>query len=229
MIRDASTAPGWYGKLSSLGDFASRRLEPAWIESCDEWLARSMTASRVQLGGNWLQTYLSAPVWRFAWAPGVADHRWWFGVLMPSCDNVGRYFPLIVAQPRDRPPLDRIGLDHLDLWWAHVARAAVQTLQDHVSLDDFEAELMGAPPWPTSRAVAAVTTAASADRVRIQVEQGSSLVDVAGAWASQEMMARLSGNTLWWPLANGRASGAMTVSTGLPEVARFTDLLTGHW
>lgn len=229
MIRDANSAPGWYGKLSSLGDFASRRLEPVWIESCDDWLARSMTASRTQLGANWLQTYLSAPVWRFAWAPGVADHRWWFGVLMPSCDNVGRYFPLIVAQPRERPPLDRIGLDHLDLWWSHVARAAVQTLQDHVALDDFESELMGAPPWPTSRTSAGVTTAAAEDRVRIHVGQGSSLVDVAGSWASQEMMARLTGSTLWWPMSDGRAHGALTVSKGLPDVTRFTDLLNGHW
>ena len=93
--------PGWFGKLSMLGDFASRRLDPAWIESCDRWLSASMQASQQQLGHDWLQTYLSAPVWRFAWAPGVVDQQWWFGVLMPSCDNVGRYFPLLIAQARE--------------------------------------------------------------------------------------------------------------------------------
>ena len=66
-------APGWYGKLASLGDFASRRLTPEWVRICDNWLARSVAASNQQLGARWLEVYLSAPVWRFAWTPGVAD------------------------------------------------------------------------------------------------------------------------------------------------------------
>ncbi len=38
MALDTGSAPGWYGKLSTLGDFVSRRLEPDWIHACDEWL-----------------------------------------------------------------------------------------------------------------------------------------------------------------------------------------------
>jgi len=229
MSRDTNSAPGWYGKLSSLGDFASRRLSPDWIESCDDWLSRSMTASRSQLGDGWLDTYLSAPLWRFAWAPGVIDKRWWFGVLMPSCDNVGRYFPLIIVQPRERPPVDRIGLDHLELWWSHVARAAVQTLQDHVAVDDFEADLAAAPPWTAGRGTLAIAPAPTQDRMRFSVPASAGLVDLAGAWASHEMLARLAGCTLWWPMADTGVAVTVTVSHGLPEAARFSDLLTGGW
>jgi type VI secretion system protein ImpM len=134
-------APGWYGKLAALGDFASRRLEHDWVQACDRWLSDCVSSSQAQLGEHWLQAYLSAPVWRFAWAPGVVGPHWWFGVLMPSCDNVGRYFPLVIAHPRTQPPLDRIGLDHLDLWWSHMARAALDTLLEGHSLQAFEAHL----------------------------------------------------------------------------------------
>ena len=130
--------PGWYGKLSALGDFAGRRLPDAFRAACDPWLSQAMAGSRAQLGERWLDVYLTAPVLRFAWAPGVFDAHWWFGVMMPSCDNVGRYFPLLVAHPRPRAPVDRIALDHLDLWLEHLAGAAVQTLLEDASVEAFE-------------------------------------------------------------------------------------------
>jgi type VI secretion system protein ImpM len=229
MSHESTSAPGWYGKLSSLGDFASRRLPPEWVQACDGWLSRSMSASRVQLDADWLDIYLSAPVWRFAWAPGIVDRRWWFGVLMPSCDNVGRYFPLVVAQPRDRPPFDRIGLDHLELWWSHVASAAMLTLQDHVAVDDFEVELAGAPPWPAARALALTGSVQVEDRLRVSGAAGAALVELAGAWASQEMIGRLAGCSIWWPMARAAENASITVHQGLPDAARFAELLTGHW
>lgn len=230
MTQDTHPAPGWYGKLSPLGDFASRRLDADWIRSCDDWLSRCIAASREQLADAWLNTYLAAPVWRFAWAPGVVDERWWFGVLMPSCDNVGRYFPLIVTQPRERPPVDRIGLDHLDLWWRHVARASVQTLHDQGSLDEFEAQLAAAPPWPSSALCAThgepLVAAGHARRV---VAPGQALVDWSGLWASAMLLKRVEGCSIWWPMADAGEAGSVTVSPGLPEPERFVDLLSWRW
>src|SRR5262245_45943190 len=128
-LADLRDAPGWYGKLAALGDFAHRRLPPEWVRTCDAWLAAAVRGAREHLGAQWLDAYLTAPVLRFAWAPGVVDGQWWFGLLMPSCDSVGRYYPLLIAQPRPQPPQDRIALDHLERWYAHLAQAAVHTLQ----------------------------------------------------------------------------------------------------
>ena len=66
-------APGWYGKLATQGDFASRRLPQTLVSACDEWLSACVADSNRKLGAQWLQTYLSAPMQRFAWGPGVAD------------------------------------------------------------------------------------------------------------------------------------------------------------
>jgi type VI secretion system protein ImpM len=137
MLRMSS--PGWFGKLSGLGDFASRRLPPAWIARCDHWLCAGLSQSRADLGAAWLEAYLSAPLWRFAWAPQVVDAQAWFGVWMPSCDNVGRYFPLVIAQALDIPPPEA--------WYQHLGQAALQTLVegDGSSVAAFEAALQRSP------------------------------------------------------------------------------------
>ena len=78
---------GWFGKLPALGDFAQRRLEQDFITHWDTWLQAVIVDSQRTLGGNWLATYLRAPVWRFVLAPGVVDGRSWSGIL---CDPVVR-------------------------------------------------------------------------------------------------------------------------------------------
>lgn len=221
--------PGWFGKLSMLGDFASRRLDAPWIESCDRWLSASMQASQRQLGHDWLQTYLSAPVWRFAWAPGVVDQHWWFGVLMPSCDNVGRYFPLVVAQSRPHAPVDRFSLDHLELWWSHVARAALQTLSEDTLVDAFEAELAQAPPWPGAVHAPEVRAMAAPGRERLSVRQGATLEQFLHGLAATALQQRLEGCSLWWPLHGQHDAAACSVLTGLPPAEAFSDLLRGSW
>lgn len=146
-LANAAAPPGWFGKLVALGDFASRRLPPDWVRTCDQWLSACLTHSRAELGPAWLALYLNAPLWRFAWAPGVIDAQWWSGVLMPSCDQVGRYFPLVVAQAGIAPPQDAAALAQLEDWYRQVAQAALHTL-DGLSVEGFDAELAQVPSWP---------------------------------------------------------------------------------
>ncbi|MEZ5622643.1 MAG: type VI secretion system-associated protein TagF [Burkholderiaceae bacterium] len=225
-------APGWYGKLSMLGDFASRRLDAGWIARIHAWIAAGLLASRERLGERWPQAYLGAPLWRFAWAPGIVDTRWWFGVLMPSCDSVGRYYPLVVVEARARPPSDRIGLDHLDLWWQRLAQATLATLTDDATVEAFEAALHDAPPWPRALHLPEPADPA-ADRQRHPVAPGTPLTQLAHGLAAAELVRRLAGSSIWWPLEVASAAGAAaprgqcTVTRGLPCAATFAELLTG--
>ena len=86
--------PGWYGKLPGLGDFAARRLDKAMVGVWDGWLQDGLQALRQQPG--WLDAYLQSPVWCFALGAGVLGPQRWLGVMMPSVDAVGRYFPLAI-------------------------------------------------------------------------------------------------------------------------------------
>lgn len=225
----ATDAPGWFGKIAPLGDFASRRLAADWVRACDLWLSDGMQASTRLLGERWLATYLAAPVWRFAWAPGVIDERWWFGVLMPSCDNVGRYFPLVVVQPRPQAPVDRFALDHLELWWIHLARAALHTLAEAATVESFEAALQQAPPWPGGGAAPSARPLPALERERWAVSNGATLGELMHALAAAGLKRQLAGSSFWWPLRDGVPSGHCTVARGLPPSAAFAELLAGDW
>jgi type VI secretion system protein ImpM len=224
---DTRDAPGWYGKLASLGDFAQRRLPPQWLSACDAWLSGAMRSGREELGDRWLEVYLTAPLLRFAWAPGVVDAQWWFGLLMPSCDSVGRYFPLVIAHPRVRPPEDRIALDHLELWYDHLAQAAMRTLNDEAaSLDALEAALHETPPWPTpghgSAIVASPTDGASHHRIG----RAATLSQWLHALAVRELASRLSGCSVWWRVTETGLDDSVDIVRGLPDGTGFVGLLS---
>ena len=94
-----SGAAGFYGKVPTRGDFVSRRLPWTFVDPWDRWLQGGLACSRDQLGDAWLEVYLTSPVWRFALTPGVCGDAGWIGIVLPSVDRVGRYFPLTVARP----------------------------------------------------------------------------------------------------------------------------------
>ena len=223
----SASAAGWFGKLSCLGDFASRRLDAAWVRTCDDWLSRCLTHSQMQQGSSWLPTYLASPVWRFVWGPQVADEQWWFGLLMPSCDSVGRYFPLVVAQPRPVPPSERFDCAHLDLWWSHLAQAALATLADGATVDRFEAALLAAPPWPAVRTPKLQAQDVGGARRWLLPAGDDDLIGAAQALAAQHMSEQLQGQTLWWPLRPAEQRGQCTLAPGLPTVELFNDMLIG--
>lgn len=227
-MADTTSLPGWYGKLASLGDFAYRRLPPAWVQNCDAWLSHVMQRSSERLGERWLQTYLTAPVLRFAWAPGVLDNQWWFGLLMPSCDNVGRYYPLLIAQPRARPPVDRIALDHLELWYSHLADAALQTLSDHTSLEAFEQALSEAPPWPTAGPASPLNTRSTPTAERYEMPASVPLSRWLPSLATTELLARVAGCTLWWRAADDGTGASVSLVHRLPGAETFVELWAGR-
>ena len=82
--------PGFYGKVPVLGDFVTQRLPASFVKNWDTWLQNGLSASREELGDNWLDIYLTSPIWRFAMREGACGATAWAGILMPSVDRVGR-------------------------------------------------------------------------------------------------------------------------------------------
>jgi type VI secretion system protein ImpM len=147
----AAVLPGWYGKLPSLGDFASRRLPPLFVEPWDRWLASGLVCWR-ESDEAWPETFLVAPTWRFALGAGVPFEQspGYTGVLMPSVDRVGRYFPLTVVRPRGPGDAEAPAA-----WLQALEELAVAALNDDWNAERFDAELAGlddapdtGPAWP---------------------------------------------------------------------------------
>ena len=136
---------GFYGKLPSHGDFITRRLSRNFLDEWDAWLQRAIAASKADLGEQWLDIYLTSPIWSFALGGGICGTNAWAGVLMPSVDRVGRYFPLtLVAELHRGTPNLLSAAMRAELFFGNAERLMIETLEsEHVDLQTFDERLLG--------------------------------------------------------------------------------------
>lgn len=99
-VNAAPTADfAWFGKLPSAGDFVSRRMPYALQQFWDRWCAAGMELLKAGNQTVGWELWRNTPKWAFLLPaqPGVPVGQ--VGVLAPSCDRVGRNFPLLVSSP----------------------------------------------------------------------------------------------------------------------------------
>lgn len=150
----SGTAVGFFGKLPARGDFVERRLDRGFCRGMDDWLQAGMAASQALLGEAWLPLYLEAPIWRFALGAGVCGPRQAMGVMMPSVDRVGRYFPLVVATHLVAPAVSA------GAWFDAAEQLVLTALEEDCTFDQFDAAVSammppddGAPEGATPRSL----------------------------------------------------------------------------
>lgn len=150
--------PGFDGKLPSRGDFVAHGLPRRFLVPWRDWADRVLAASQAELGADWLPLWLVAPVWRFSCAPGVAGPAALAGLLLPSVDRVGRYYPLTVAAlfptltGPPAPPACDSWLDRIEpLAIAAVTEAhAPEALADALARNDVVTPAPGTTDGPAS-------------------------------------------------------------------------------
>ena len=233
-----SEVTGWYGKLPSLGDFASRRLAPSFVEPWDDWLAGGLAAWREQSPEGWLEAYLASPSWRFVLMPGClpggpggqgGDTCAWAGVLMPSVDRVGRYFPLTLVRRLPGLPADLQQLDGLLRWLHRLDDLALDVLHDDWTVEQLEAELprLGhwAPPESLAPASAALRLALPGPGAMVELDAGLGVAALLAAAAQQGLLDALHGQALWLS-DDGTGAPVLRITNGLPPGAAFPAFLT---
>lgn len=201
--------PGWYGKLPALGDFASRRLAPEFVEPWDDWLAQGLAAWRGAVPEGWRDEYFAGPSWRFVLPagtlPGAAGRGAWAGVLMPSIDRVGRCFPLTLAQPIAALPTDAVDTERLLRWLQRLDDVAADAVHDNWDIGLLEAALHTTGGWPPAAPQAG---------------------DTEALLAGIDLHAHPDGHGLWLGL-DGDGRTRLRVEAGLPVEADFRALLRG--
>ncbi|VTU36858.1 type VI secretion system-associated protein TagF [Variovorax sp. RA8] len=138
----STAAPGWFGKLPGMGDFAQRRMPIVFRDAWDRWLQNGFARLRAW-HPDWTERYLKAPLWCFVLGEGVIDASSWLGVLMPSVDGVGRYFPLTLTAElvSSRTALEGEVLARTQRWWTLAAQAALEGLEHDLDALRFDARL----------------------------------------------------------------------------------------
>lgn len=222
---------GWYGKLPSLGDFASRRLDANFIEAWDAWLAQGLDGWQASAPDSWLDRYLAGPSWRFLLMPGAlpgpCGETAWTGVLMPSVDRVGRYFPLTLAQPLALLPADGEQVGALLGWLQQLDDLAVDALHEDWSIEQIEAALQRIGDWhPAEQASEHLPAASALHEPMLTLRPAGGVGPLLGGLARELLLDELRGKALWLS-ADSQGQPVCRLSAGLPQGGDFSDLLIG--
>ena len=200
--------PGWYGKLPGMGDFAHRRLPESFRAVWDAWLQRGLARLR-ERHADWTDRYLEAPIWCFALGPRVVGERAWIGVLMPSVDGVGRYFPFTLAVELDASAGTSLQGEALGValrWWGLGTLAALEGLEGDLDALRFDAVLQ---------------------RLFVAAEASEASEASEALRSTVEVIALPAAGASVWLGAPSVVEGGRMLSAGLPLDAQFEGLFLG--
>ncbi len=231
---------GFYGKLPSHGDFLRRRATDAFVGPWDAWLQQGIAASRSALGDRWLDVYLTSPAWRFVCAAGACGPAPVVGVLVPSIDRVGRYFPLtVVAELPPDVPVVTVVTRTLSFFEA-AERLLVDTLAaEEVDFDRFDA---GVADLGRALAALALPSEVVLDEAAVDILKGGTQahwqlpIDATGQLASTfeqllsfQLSVMYDPLVLWWTEGSAIVEPSCTIGAGLPPATTFGAFLDGDW
>ena len=211
-----ANGPGLFGKLPSHGDFVARNLPPALRVGWEAWLDAGLDRSRQMLGDKWLELYLSSPVWHFAVASGCCGGQPFAGVMIPSVDRVGRYFPLsILAAVSPQHSAAEIALGG-KAWFERAEAVALSCLADGFDFAGFEQDLAreAFPPLGPNVVTSLEVPVADAEGLGDMSLLLGRLLERSGVRYS-----------LWWTSGSPSIAACCRAFQGLPPPEDFARLL----
>jgi type VI secretion system protein ImpM len=220
---------GLFGKLPAHGDFIYRNLPSHFINAWDAWLQGFVSSSQQQLGDAWLDIYLTSPIWRFTLSDGVVDGQTWAGVVLPSVDRVGRYFPfsIVTKAPAAANPFFII---QQHAWFDAVEQLALSALSGHKQLDELVHEIN---QQHLELSASIKHPPASAEHAGILVEFSSEVPAPESAYSHlmDTMCRQTYSNYSLWATAMGseRINPCLFYTRGLPNLRSTAALLDGQW
>jgi type VI secretion system protein ImpM len=214
--------PGVYGKLPARGDFIARRLAKNTIDAWDAWLQQAIPMSRDTLAERWRDIYLTSPIWRFALSAGSCGPSTLIGVVVPSVDKVGRYFPLMLG--RELPPgLELTGLiAQAASWYRAVESLALAALVPEFRLEEMEDPI--ALDIDATQAAPEARELLAAPGIQIPLGPGA-----RGAALRHAYQPLARGQSLWWTSGSEHCAPCLLICPSLPPSQSFASLLDGDW
>lgn len=230
---------GLYGKLPSHGDFLRRRTSDAFVSVWDGWLQDSMAASRAALGDRWLDVYLTSPAWRFCGEAGICGPSPVLGLMVPSVDRVGRYFPLTIVAELP-PDVGLPGITASAVFFEKAERLAIETLEaEYVDFESFDqrvfhladdlAFLTAPQPVVLEREAAAVLNGDGQACWQIPIATAGELGPALEQLLLQRLSATYKPLMFWWSDGSSAVEPSCLVARGLPDPEMFAALLDGSW
>ena len=220
---------GVFGKLPAHGDFIQRNLPAGFINIWDEWLQHFVAGTKEQLGDDWLDIYLTSPLWRFTFSEGVIDKNVWTGIMIPSVDRVGRYYPFSIVKklPEKTNPFEFIQLQ--SAWYKEMEGFALAALDGEIQIDDLLEELTNSNTDSDSDYSRSGFNL-EGDSFQFDMEfEEQSLSTVYPLLLDSIMMKQFQSYSLWQTAGSELIGPCFFSSQGLPNVNKMPAMLSGQW
>jgi type VI secretion system protein ImpM len=226
---------GYHGKVPSHGDFVSRGLPTTFIGPWDIWLQEAIHTSRQQLGNDWLNYYLTSPLYRFVLSPGICGDSVWMGLLMPSVDKVGRYYPMTISQkdPGNTNPF--VALQEYGDWFEHVESLALSCLKDDFNLDNFYQQLCQLTPNALNQMADQGKPTMNQSNLsfpaafRQPINSIKSIPDTLPSILDKLLKDHCLAYSVWCTQGSEHVSPSLLISTGLPPFDGVAAMFDGNW
>lgn len=234
MFTESLNTLGYYGKVPTNGDFVSRGLPRSFIAPWDIWLQEAIATSRRQLGSHWLNYYLTSPLYRFVLSPGICGETGWLGILMPSVDKIGRYYPMTISLMNTEGLNPFIALQKKQ-WFATMEELALSCLKDNYNLDEFNrgmdqlAQEIVCGPADTQSLTERMNNERLPTAWRQSLNCIESIADLLPAMLDNMLKERCFAYSLWWTQGSELISPSFLFSEGLPPFDGVAAMFDGNW
>ncbi|WP_062607461.1 type VI secretion system-associated protein TagF [Caballeronia calidae] len=205
--------PAWYGKIPGAGDFVNHGLPHALALWWERWLHQGMAVLRQRGADEIERHYTVAPVWNFLIPAGAGASCVQSGCIAPSCDRVGRYYPVVVTLPIHTADYWSGLPDAADAYYRQIGHALLDAIRDASAPADLEATLARVRLAPDPLAARAAADGGTSD---------------TRAWPGLSGYFDPHGATsFWW---TNRADGSPLrthAHTGAPDGELFVRMFSG--
>lgn len=222
--------PGYFGKFPNLGDFVNRRLPVSFVEPWDDWLQEMLGGSKDLLGDQWLDLYLTSPVWNFVLSRPLCSEYPWCGLMMPSVDRVGRYFPLTIAcqLPLDCNPVQVASQQ--DDWFTMADSVILSALNEQgLDLEEFDSQVTALGSLSSNPVGRHTANTGFGTAWQIPKARDESVNNLLPLITHQLLAQRLGEYSLWWATGSEQVAASLLVCSGLPSIEQYSAMLSGDW
>jgi len=220
-----SSELGYCGKVPTKGDFVQFAFNDTFFSIWNEWLQSVVAVSKEQLSNDWLETYLTSPIWHFSLSEGLLCDTAVHGTLIPSVDQVGRHYPFSILATTEASPVTA---------WQNKPWTELFESKILESLDDgFLIE-----PWyqdfKTKHQIISVKSLSFRQLKNSDAQRESIMFQGSNSFETldllhQQYKYQFGKYSLWWTEGSDLVEPCVIVVPGLPQVGQFSSMLDGKW
>lgn len=220
----AELQAGFYGKLPAHGDFVSRELPTGFVQPWDQWLQQSINGSRALLEEQWLDIYLTSPIWHFAFSPGLLDEHAWLGIMSPSVDSVGRYFSFCIAMKLPAMACTVASFYSSTTWFNALETLVVSALENRLDAESIKDSLR-----PLRATSVARPPGSSSSFVPLQNGATDDKLDGAAIMLDYLVAEKHPRFSYWRTNGSPLVSPCTRLNPDLPDAELFTLMMNSAW